>query len=140
MISIEESLYIAIQAHKGQKDLDGKPVILHPLAVGMMGSTRLEIVTGFLHDVVEDSHFDISDLKSMGVDDEVLVALTLLTHHKGQDYFDYIRNIISSNNQLAIVTKQHDLIHNYERGKKGNHVKQVEKHKKALALFGYKFV
>lgn len=39
MITIEETLKIAAEAHNGQKDLDGKPVILHPLAVGLMGKT-----------------------------------------------------------------------------------------------------
>lgn len=37
---IEEALEIATRAHKGQLDLDGKPVILHPLVVGLMGTLR----------------------------------------------------------------------------------------------------
>ena len=37
-MTIEETLQIALDAHKGQKDLDGKPAILHPIAVGLMGS------------------------------------------------------------------------------------------------------
>ena len=51
MITIEEALRIAIDVHEGQKDLDGKPVILHPLAVGMAGRNRQEIIAGFLHDI-----------------------------------------------------------------------------------------
>ena len=38
MITIEEALRIALEAHEGQKDLDGNPVILHPMAVAMAGS------------------------------------------------------------------------------------------------------
>ncbi len=34
---IEEALEIALKAHKGQVDLDGKPAILPPLAVGLKG-------------------------------------------------------------------------------------------------------
>ena len=34
-MTIEETLQIALDAHKGQKDLDGKPAILHPIAVGL---------------------------------------------------------------------------------------------------------
>lgn len=37
MISIEVTLRIALEAHTGQKDLDGNPAILHPLAVGTYG-------------------------------------------------------------------------------------------------------
>ena len=42
-MTIEETLQIALDAHKGQKDLDGKPAILHPVAVGIMGSNDAEI-------------------------------------------------------------------------------------------------
>ena len=48
---IERALEIATRAHKGQLDLDGKPVILHPLSVGLMGANTDEIVAGFLPDV-----------------------------------------------------------------------------------------
>lgn len=75
MISIEVTLRIALEAHTGQKDLDGNPAILHPLAVGLMGRTNAEIKAGFLHDVVED-------LKNRGVEDDVLTALALLSHDK----------------------------------------------------------
>ena len=49
-MTIEETLQIALDAHKRQKDLDGKPAILHPIAVGLMGSNDAEIKAGFLHD------------------------------------------------------------------------------------------
>ena len=54
-MTIEETLQIALDAHRGQKDLDGRPALLHPIAVGLMGSNDTEIMTGFLHDVVEDT-------------------------------------------------------------------------------------
>ena len=38
MISFDEAVEIASRFHKGQKDLDGNPVILHPLAVALMGN------------------------------------------------------------------------------------------------------
>lgn len=63
MISIEETLQIPLEAHTGQKDLDGNPAILHSLAVGLMGRTDAEIKAGFLHDVVEDSSITLEDLK-----------------------------------------------------------------------------
>ena len=49
-MTIEETLRIAIEAHEGQKDLDGRPVVLHPIAVGLMGCNDVETKTGFLHD------------------------------------------------------------------------------------------
>lgn len=54
MNPIDIALRIATAAHAGQTDRDDCPVILHPLAVGLMGHTDEEKIAGFLHDVVED--------------------------------------------------------------------------------------
>ncbi len=118
MISIEETLQIALEAHTGQKDLDGNPAILHPLAVGLMGRTDAEIKAGFLHDVVEDSSITLEDLKNRGVEDDVLTALALLSHDKEKvGYFEYVKKIIASGNVTAIHVKLNDLHHNLQRGK-----------------------
>ena len=98
VMTIEETLQIALDAHKGQKDLDGNPAVLHPVAVGLMGSNDAEIKTGFLHDVVEDTDLTIDDLRGKGMDEEVLAALELLTHDKGTDYFEYVHRIAHSGN------------------------------------------
>ena len=148
-MTVEETLQIALDAHKGQKDLDGKPAILHPVAVGLMGSTDAEIKAGFLHDVVEDSDLTLADLRRKGVDEDVLAALELLTHDKETDYFEYVGNIARSGNLTAIHTKLNDLRHNLERGKKSYRrasalgdtemaarlEKIDEKHLKAMQLF-----
>ncbi len=118
MVSIEVTLRIALEAHTGQKDLDGNPAILHPLAVGLMGKTEAEVKTGFLHDVVEDSSINLDDLKNRGVEDEVLTVLALLSHDKEKvGYFEYVENIIASGNVTAIHVKLNDLHHNLQRGK-----------------------
>ena len=149
-MTVEDALQIALDAHKGQKDLDGKPAILHPLAVGVMGSNDAEIKAGFMHDVVEDSDLTIDDLRRKGVDEEVLAALELLTHDKGTDYFEYVYRIAHSGNYTAIHTKINDLKHNLDRGRKScqrakelNDTEKAErlakingKHQKALQIFG----
>ena len=150
-MTIEETLQIALDAHEGQKDLDGKPAILHPVAVGIMGSNDAEIKAGFLHDVIEDSELTIDDLRNKGVDEEVLEALELLTHDKETDYFEYVYRIVHSGNYTAIHTKINDLKHNFDRGRKSykearelNDTEKAErlkgineKHRKALQIFGY---
>lgn len=114
-MNIEETLRIALETHTGQKDLDGNPAILHPLAVGLMGRTDAEIKAGFLHDVVEDSSITLEDLKNRG---DVLTALALLSHDKEKvGYFEYVENIIASGNVTAIHVKLNDLHHNLQRGK-----------------------
>ena len=125
MITVEEVLRIAIAAHEGQKDLDAKPVILHPLAVGLAGRNREEIIAGFLHDVVEDTTFTFDNLLEKGVDKEVVDALRLLTHDKSTDYYDYVQRIIDSGNPIALAVKRNDLNHNLHRGRIGGRKEHI---------------
>lgn len=132
-ISIEDALRIAIDAHEGDIDMDGLPVILHPLTVGLAGRNRHEMIAGFLHDVVEDSDMTFDDLQERGVDPEIVDALRLLTHDKGaMNYTDYVERIATSGNATAIHVKFNDLTHNLNRGRAGGHWEQVAKHEPAL--------
>ena len=147
-MTVEETLRIALEAHGGQKDLDGKPAVLHPVAVGLMGSNDTETKTGFLHDVVEDSDLTLDELRGRGADEDVLAALRLLTHAKTEDYFDYVLRIAASGNTTAIHVKINDLRHNLERGlrtyaqavedgdtEKAERLARInDKHRKALCL------
>ncbi|MDE7421217.1 MAG: hypothetical protein K2N35_13530 [Muribaculaceae bacterium] len=71
---VDLCLKIATEAHRGQKDLDGNSVILHPLTVGLMGKTTDEQCVGFLHDVVEDTEYTFDDLLAMGVPIHIVVS------------------------------------------------------------------
>lgn len=115
MRTVDEIIRIAVNAHDGQKDLEGNPAILHVLAVGLMGANELEQKVGFLHDVVEDTDLSIEDLRSMGVEEDVLEAVDLLTHRNGISYEDYVRNILLSGNEAAIHVKVNDLQQNGKR-------------------------
>ena len=129
---IELALEIALKAHKGQIDLDGNAVILHPIAVGLNGNNALEQCVGFLHDVVEDTTNTFDDLLNLGVAPEIIKVLRILTHDKSTPYMDYIRNIKASGNITALQVKLNDLRHNLQRGRAGGHTKQVKKHTEAL--------
>lgn len=129
---IDIALQIASKAHEGQKDKDGNPVILHPITVGMMGSTDEEKVAGFLHDVVEDTEWTFEDILDAGIPSGIVNALRLLTHNKDTDYYDYVQSIIDSGNPIALQVKYNDLQHNYERGKA--YPQLQEKHGKAMDM------
>lgn len=130
MHPIDLALQIAINGHKGQIDKSGYPVILHPLAVGLMGHTDEEKATGFLHDVVEDTDITIEQLQAYGLPIGIVKAVDILTHREGITYSDYIQNIISSANPIALQVKYNDLQHNYSRDEEGSETKG--KHAKAL--------
>ena len=114
-MSIEETLRIALAAHEGQKDLDGKPVILHIMAVGAAGKNEVEQKVGILHDIIEDTGMTQDDLRTCGVDEEVLDAVDLLTHKDRDTYEDYIGKLVESGNKTAMRVKLYDLDHNQER-------------------------
>ncbi|MDE6206549.1 MAG: hypothetical protein K2M55_01950 [Muribaculaceae bacterium] len=132
---IDLCLKIATEAHRGQKDLDGNPVILHPLTVGLMGKNAEEQCAGFLHDVAEDTDYTFDDLLRLGVPSHIVDALRLLTHEEGTDYLNYVRRIAGSGNQLAIAVKLNDLRHNLKRGREQGYTRLVEKHEAALREF-----
>ncbi len=131
---IDKAIALASIAHAADYDLDGNPTILHPLAVGMMGKSDTERIVGFLHDVVEDTHYTFDDLAEEGFSDEVISTLRLLTHDKQTPYMEYIERICKSGNQAAINVKLNDLRHNLARGKEGGHTRCVEKHTAAKAF------
>lgn len=135
MNQIEMALDLALKAHKGQIDLDGNPIILHPLTVGLAGQNDDERVLGFLHDVVEDTDYTFDDLRQMGFASNIVEALQLLTHGNDMSYEEYVSCIVDSGNELAIHVKLNDLHHNISRGLAGGHTKLVEKHLMALDMF-----
>ena len=133
---IELCLHIACEAHNGQIDKVGLPVILHPIHVGEMGKTTNEICVGFLHDTIEDTSITYEKLISLGVSKEIADSVRILTHKDGVPYFDYVQSIIDSKDMVAIQVKINDLTHNQSRAKKYGFQKQYEKCTKALSMMG----
>ena len=134
MAGIDDAISLATRAHRDATDLDGLPVILHPLHVGLAGSNDSEMICGFLHDVMEDTDWSAGAIREEGFSEEVIDTLMLLTHDKTVPYLDYIRAIANSGNRTALAVKLNDLRHNLERGRAGGHDKQVAKHSAALEL------
>ena len=132
---IDDAVDLATRVFFGKRDLDGNPEILHSLSVGMAGKNKIEMIVGFLHDVVEDSDVTLEDLEKWGYSEDVVDAVSLLTHREGISYMGYIDNIIQSGNSVAIAVKMNDLRHNIVRGEVGGHKKLVAKHKAALEQF-----
>ncbi len=131
MNTIDIALRIATTAHVGQLNRDGYPAILHPLAVGLMGHTDEEKMAGFLHEVVERSHYTFDDLLHEGIPTGVVNALRLLTHEERTSCEEHLRRIIHSGNPIALQVEHNDLQQHYEREKA--HPNQQAKYGEALA-------
>ena len=110
---LTKCIEFAHMAHAGQKDKGGADYINHPLRVMDGVDTTQEKMTAVLHDILEDTCFTSGDLKRMlGVSDEILEALNLLTRRRGESYKTYIENLTVSPLNLERLdhVTEHDLI------------------------------
>lgn len=106
------AIKIAAEYHINQKDKGGNPYILHPLKV--MHYLKTEdfqlMAIAALHDVVEDTDLELSDLVLMGFSNRVKDGVLLLTKRKGQSPEEYFTGI--ANSYDATRVKLADLRHN----------------------------
>src|SRR4051794_31505628 len=75
---VKKAYSFAEQAHKGQQRSSGEPYMIHPAAVAQsLADLKLDIpsiVTGLLHDTVEDTHATLEQIdKEFGKDISELV-------------------------------------------------------------------
>ena len=112
MNMLGKAIEIAASAHAGQVDKGGRPYILHPLwvmdKVRHLGDDYM--IVAVLHDVVEDSEWSFGDLIKEGFNQNVMYALSLLTHEPAVLYDDYIKAIATD--PIAKAVKLRDLEHN----------------------------
>lgn len=104
------ALRICFDAHKDQPDRGGLPYVYHPIHLAEQMHDETTIIVALLHDVVEDSNYRLEDLKQLGFGEQVLDALTLLTHDDSVPYLEYIAAI--RDNPIARTVKLADLEHN----------------------------
>ena len=130
------ALHICFDAHKDQTDKQGLPYVFHPFHVAEQMLDEKTTAAALLHDVVEDSHYTLDDLRRMGLDEEILTALALLTHDDETPYMDYIAKI--KPNPIAKAVKLADLRHNCDLSRLSVITEKDKdrsaKYQKALAL------
>ena len=114
MTPIREAYELSADAHKNQLRRSGAPYIIHPLHVAIilaeLEMDKESIIAGLLHDVVEDTDYTLDDIAAMGFGQDVVEALTLMTHDKNVPYLDYVAKI--KDNPVARAVKLADLAHN----------------------------
>ncbi len=129
-------LQFIYKAHEGAVDRAGLPYVYHPLAVAADMKDEDSTVVALLHDVIEDTDYTVEDIEALGVSDEAIAALKLLTHDKEVPYMDYVEKI--KQNPLAARVKIADLKHNSDLTRLSNITPadkaRVEKYKKAQKI------
>ena len=129
--------------HEGQKDIGGKPYLLHLYTVSdnIFSWNTDELnrgkVVGLLHDIMEDCGVTELDLSNAGISNETIRIVKILTHDKSDTYADYIIKI--SQDPIATLVKIEDLKHNMDitRLKKldNNAIRRLKKY-----FYSYKFL
>ena len=140
MFSLDDALEIARRYHGGQVDKAGEPYIGHiERVVGYLKEDQREeeiLCIAALHDIVEDSGVSAEMLRGMGVPEEVIEAVLLLSRNveSGGDYYGRIKN-----NEKARLVKMADIKDNMNEARlarldETTQKKLREKYSKAIAL------
>jgi len=107
-----QALRICVDAHKHQCDKGGMPYCFHPISVMNNVKGVNEKITALLHDVLEDSNWEVKDLISERFCTEIIDAVILLTKNPNVDYMEYIKNL--KNHNIAKQVKIADLKDNMD--------------------------
>lgn len=123
MKRIRAAFELARAAHALQKRKDGEPYIIHPIAVATIVAEDMmlgvnPVIAAFLHDVVEDTHYSIDDIRER-FGNEVAFLVRVVTKKPTHDYelskqLDNYRQLLNSMQYdiRAILVKLADRLHN----------------------------
>lgn len=104
------AMRICYDAHAGQVDKTGLPYVFHPYHLAEQMDTEETICVALLHDVMEDTNITADELRTTGISEPVLEALSLLTHDPCVPHLEYVATL--KENPLARAVKIADLRHN----------------------------
>lgn len=112
---LESAIVLAVGAHRGRRDRGGAPYILQPLRVMLFLGDLREMMTGVLHDVVEDGDVTLDQLRRAGFPAEVVEAVDVLTRRPGEEYGDCLASV--KVNPMALRVKLADLRDNLDKSR-----------------------
>lgn len=138
---INRAYVFAAQAHRDQRRSSGDLYISHPLAVaGILASLRLDvdtIVTGLLHDTVEDTHVSLDDIRNRfgdeiarlvdGVTKIGQIQFRSFEHKQAENFRKMI--LATAKDLRVLLVKLADRLHNmrtlgFMREEKRRHISQ----------------
>ena len=132
----KKALKLCFEAHKDQVDKTDMPYVFHPFHLAECMDDEISTVCALLHDVIEDTDYTFDDLRGMGFPEEVIEALTLLTHDPAVPYMDYVK--IIATNPTAKKVKIADLKHNSDLTRMNEideyAIRRTKKYKDGLAF------
>ena len=116
----EKAKMFAVEAHRGQvrKSEPEKPMIMHPIGVGIVldehGYDENVVAAGFLHDVVEDTHFTLDDIEegarfAHNLGKKLYITMNIVPHE--DDFDDYWMKLkCDANKKYELFPKREQFI------------------------------
>lgn len=130
------ALKLCFEAHKDQIDKSGMPYVFHPFHLAEQMADENTTIVALLHDVIEDTEYTLDDLRKFGFAEDVLSAISLMTHADDVPYMEYVEKI--KTNPIAKAVKLADLKHNSDMSRL-DRITQIDeerakKYKQAIEL------
>ena len=97
---------LARERHTGQVDKGGETYWRHPQRVSAGCATPEGRITGWLHDLLEDTSTTADELLDLGFPPAIVRAVELDTHQDGESYMEYIRRILAACNSPDPATAE----------------------------------
>jgi len=145
---IRRAFIFAKDAHEGVRRKSGEPYILHPIAVAKivaeMGLDALSVMCALLHDVVEDTNFDLDDMeREFGMTARIIIdGLTKISSMSVMDENHSIQAenfrklfLTISDDIRAILIKLADRLHNMRTLGSMKEVKKLKIASETLYLY-----
>lgn len=137
---LSKAIILATQLHERQKDKAGNPYIEHCFKVMLKVNSLEEKIIAILHDTIEDCNYDVYSI-ALEFNEQIAIAVNLLTKNPEDNYETYIDKLIASNNINALKVKQADLEVNMDLSAfsiiTDKDLKRNEKYLKALKKIKY---
>ena len=134
--TLEDAIILATEAHRGQKDRNDEPYIMHPVRVMSQLWGYDERMVAVLHDVIEDTDVTLADLRAAGYPAHIVRAVDAISKRKdeGETYSRYIRRV--KKDPLATKVKIADLQDNSNLGRLpdvlASDLKRLDRYNRAL--------
>ncbi|MFH1992444.1 MAG: bifunctional (p)ppGpp synthetase/guanosine-3',5'-bis(diphosphate) 3'-pyrophosphohydrolase [Pseudomonadota bacterium] len=144
---IERAYVYSARVHDGQTRLSGEPYLSHPLEVaGILADMKLDVVSvaaSLLHDVIEDTHATLEEIKGMFGDDITNIVsgvtkLSVLPFDGSQArQAESIRKMIlaMADDIRVILIKLADRLHNMRTLKFHSESKRIKIAKETLDIY-----
>ena len=132
----KKAMKLCYDAHKDQVDKSGMPYVFHPFHVAEQMKDEATTIVALLHDVVEDTDYTLEDIAAEGFGQDIVEAVSLMTHEEDVPYLDYVAKL--KDNPIARAVKLADLAHNSDPSRLGEideeTEERLEKYKQAIKL------